>query len=266
LLMHRLYLGNACEKNYLRASAINTLLMQTGIAVEPAISPTHPHFAQPHHLLELPELPMPSLQEDAFEQPLEIISESPWVCVSDNLLSEEECHLLRYLGAPHLKPSITADPDGKLLQVSLRSSYDMVLDEFLEDISLLLAQRRMAALMGTTPAYSEPLHLLRYQNGQEYKPHRDYLPPSLILPVEQGGPGQRESTAIVYLNDMKNGGETEFLEINKKIAPKTGRVLGFRNLLPDGSPDTRTLHAGLPVKFGTKWIATLWIHQGVFRV
>lgn len=265
LLMHRLYQGHGCEKNILRASAINTLLMQSNIEVEPAISPTHPHFAQPLHLPDLPELPIPTLQEDDFEQPVEIISESPWVCVSDNLLNEEECHLLRYLGAPYLKPSITADPDGKLVQVQLRSSFDMVLNEFLEDISLLMAQRRMAALMGTTPAYSEPLHLLRYQNGQEYKPHRDYLPPSLILPLEQGGPGQRESTAIVYLNTMKSGGETEFLEINKKIAPKMGRVLGFKNLLPDGSPDTRTLHAGLPVKFGTKWIATLWIHQGVFR-
>ena len=141
----------------------------------------------------------------------------------------------------------------------------MVFEEMLEDISLLLIQRRMASVVGTTPAYSEYLQLLRYRNGQEYRPHRDYLPPSMITSIADGGSGQRESTVIVYLNDVENGGETEFIELNKKIAPKTGRVLAFKNLHSDGSPDTRTLHAGLPVSSGSKWIATMWIHQGVFR-
>ncbi|MEO8001311.1 MAG: 2OG-Fe(II) oxygenase, partial [Arenimonas sp.] len=185
--------------------------------------------------------------------------------VAENIASVEECNLLRFVGGPHLNPSVTATPDGQRLQVQLRTSFDMVFEEMLEDISIVLIQRRMAAVVDTTPAYSENLQLLRYQPDQEYRPHRDYLPPSLITPLEEGGSGQRESTVIIYLNDMENGGETEFIELDKKIAPKTGRILAFRNLHLDGSPDTRTLHAGLPVANGSKWIATLWIHQGVFR-
>jgi prolyl 4-hydroxylase len=266
LLMHRLYLGIGCEKNDLRASAINTLLMQSPLALNAPANPTHPHFAQAAHIDALPSsLPMPQLQYNKTNPAIEMICDSPWVAIADDVISQEESHLLRYIGTPHLRPSITADPNGKRVQVELRTSFDMMLEEMLEDINLLLMQRRMAAIVGTRPAYSEYLQLLRYQQGQEYRPHRDYLPPNSITPLAAGGAGQRESTVILYLNDVHHGGETEFLELDKKITPKMGRVLAFKNLHADGSPDTRTLHAGLPVNHETKWIATLWIRQGIFR-
>ena len=265
LLMHRLRSGVGCTESPVRANAINTLLMQSDLPMKPPITQTHPLFAQTTALAALPAMPMPQLQESLWQQSIELLSESPWVSVSDNLLNQEESYLLQYIGGPHLKPSITAAPDGQLVQVQLRTSFDMVFYDMLEDITLLLIQRRMAAIVNTTPAYSEPLQLLRYENGQEYRPHRDYLPPSLITPLQEGGAGQRENTVIIYLNDVDSGGETDFIELDKKIAPKMGRVLAFKNLHEDGSPDTRTLHAGLPVKSGTKWIATMWIHQGIFR-
>ncbi len=265
LLMHRLYSGTGCQKNIFRASAINTLLMRSELGLDAPAAPIPSHFAQASQIAELPELPLPLLQNNHRFLAKEIISESPWICIVENVINQEESFLIQYTGAPHLRPSITAAPDGQRVQIELRTSFDMMLEEMLEDINILLIQRRMAEIVETTPAYSEFLQLLRYQNGQEYRPHRDYLPPSLITAVEEGGAGQRESTVIVYLNDVENGGETEFVELDKKIAPKMGRVLAFKNLHNDGSPDTRTLHAGLPVKYGTKWIATMWVHQGVFR-
>ncbi len=265
LLMHRLYAGAGCEKNTLRASAINALLMPSPLPIDPPAHAANPELAHPGQLLPLPELPAPLLQNDAWEPGLRLLNESPWIAMADDVATPEECHLVRYLGAPYLKPSITASPDGQRIQMQLRTSFDMVFEEMLEDISLLLIQRRMANVVGTLPAYSEYMQLLRYEDGQEYRPHRDYLPPGMITSLEAGGSGQRESTAILYLNDVAEGGETDFIELDKKIAPRTGRVLAFKNLHADGSPDTRTLHAGLPVKSGSKWIATLWIHQGLFR-
>lgn len=265
LLMHRLYEGVGCEKNMLRALAINTLLMQSSLNLEPPATPVNPELAQVSDLADLPELALPQLQNDLWPVKVDTISESPWIGIADDVISLEESRLIQYIGGPHLNPSVTATPDGERQQVQLRTSFDMVFEEMLEDISLLLIQRRMASVVGTTPACSEYMQLLRYQNGQEYRPHRDYLPPSMITSLADGGSGQRESTVIVYLNDVKQGGETEFLELNKKIAPKTGRILAFKNLHKDGTPDTRTLHAGLPVSSGAKWIATLWIHQGIFR-
>jgi hypothetical protein len=39
----------------------------------------------------------------------------------------------------------------------------------------------------------------------------------------------------------------------------------FDNLAPDGQPDPRTLHAGLPVREGEKWLATLWLRERRYR-
>ena len=265
LLMHRLYEGVGCEKNTLRASAINTLLLQTPLDVEPPESMTDMQYARAMHLPRLSDLPEPVLQNDMWLADLKTVSDSPWIVIADDVLTPEECRLIRYLGCPHLQPSVTATPDGQRAQIQLRTSFDMLFEEMLEDVSLLMIQRRMAMVVDTTPAYSEHMQLLRYQNGQEYRPHRDYLPPGMVTSLTEGGPGQRDSTVIAYLNDVDNGGETEFCELDKKIAPKTGRIVAFKNLFPDGTPDARTLHAGLPVSRGSKWIATLWIHQGIFR-
>lgn len=265
LLMHRLRHGVGCPANLQRANAINALLMQTDLPVEKPITQENPELAPPENLPALPSLPKPDLAGGFWKADVTVLSESPWVAIADDVLNQEECRLVYYSGGPQVERSITTDPDGNLVKVQLRTSFETVFHESEEDITLLMIQRRMAALANKTPAYSEPLHLLRYENGQEYRPHRDYLPQSLISPLDEGGEGQRDSTVIVYLNDVTGGGETEFIELDKKIAPKTGRVLAFNNLHSDGSPDTRTLHAGLPVKSGTKWIATMWLHQGIFR-
>jgi len=265
LLMHRLKSGTGCAANPVRANAINTLLLQTDLPIAQPDKQEDPNLAPPQALPELTELPKPDLASGVWKASFNVLSDSPWVAVAEQVLNQEECHFVYYSGGPQVERSITAGPDGKLVKVQLRTSFETVFIEAQEDITLLLIQRRMAAVIDRTPAYSELLHLLRYENGQEYRPHRDYLPTNLILPLSEGGPGQRDFTVIVYLNDIAEGGETEFVDLGKKIAPKTGRVLAFRNLHDDGTPDMRTLHAGLPVKSGTKWIATMWFHQGVFR-
>ena len=53
---------------------------------------------------------------------------------------------------------------------------------------------------------------------------------------------------------------------NLKIAPKTGRCIVWQNIFllnilgePEISYNEDSLHAGLPVINGEKWIATKWI-------
>ena len=38
-------------------------------------------------------------------------------------------------------------------------------------------------------------------------------------------------------------------------------MLAFDNVLNDGSPDKRSLHAGLPVTMGEKWLLSVWIRD-----
>ena len=126
----------------------------------------------------------------------------------------------------------------------------------MEDPVVAALNRRIAALSGTPYANGEPLQLLRYRPGAEYKPHLDALPP--------GSGNQRILTVIVYLSDAYEGGETQFPRTGLTIRGRAGDALMFANVLPDGTPDPLSVHAGLPVRRGEKTIATRWIREEVF--
>jgi len=57
---------------------------------------------------------------------------------------------------------------------------------------------------------------------------------------------------MFYLNDVTDGGETEFLYQDRRIAPKKGRLV----IAPAGFTHT---HRGNVAKSGDKYIATSWI-------
>ena len=66
---------------------------------------------------------------------------------------------------------------------------------------------------------------------------------------------ENESRAFVYsiyLNDVEEGGETEFLHFSKRVKPKTGRIV----IWPAGFP---YLHRGNPPLSGSKYILTSWM-------
>jgi prolyl 4-hydroxylase len=81
------------------------------------------------------------------------------------------------------------------------------------------------------------------------------------LPAE---PNQRILTALVYLSDDYEGGETTFPHIGLSFRGRTGDALIFRNAGPDGRPDPLSLHAGLPVTKGIKYLASRWIRAKRF--
>mgnify|MGYP003627600430 FL=1 len=56
----------------------------------------------------------------------------------------------------------------------------------------------------------------------------------------------------IYLNDVEEGGETEFLHFSKRVKPKTGRIV----IWPAGFP---YLHRGNPPLSGEKYILTSWL-------
>ena len=50
------------------------------------------------------------------------------------------------------------------------------------------------------------------------------------------------------------------------IAPKKGSAMYFEYCSSKNEVNPLTLHAGMPVIKGEKWIATKWMRQRVFRV
>jgi hypothetical protein len=209
--------------------------------------------------------------EDALSPPpARRLRARPQVSVIDQLLSADECRLLLVHARPLLRASRTIDPEsGQSRSLALRTSQDAQFDAVVDTLPLRLVQARMTAAAQLPLVNAEPLIVLRYLPGQEYKPHRDYLPASTI---ERDGPqaGNRRHTVCAYLNPVAAGGATAFPLAGLEVEPLPGRAVVFENMVydaaaPEGRCDPDSLHAGLPVEAGEKWLATLWIRQGRYR-
>ena len=195
---------------------------------------------------------------------IERVCSAPKILVADSLLTDEECRFLIYSGARFLQRSMVVNPDtGEALEAELRTSHDTTFVPSSEDLILKVLQQRMAAFAELDLSQCEQLVLLRYGIGDQYRPHRDYFAPSATR-IETGG-GQRQATVCCYLNEVADGGGTVFPDVDVSVQPRRGRAVMFRNLHPDGSPDPRSLHAGLPVLAGEKWLASCWIRSHAAR-
>ena len=106
------------------------------------------------------------------------------------------------------------------------------------------------------------ISIINYKSLQGYAYHTDAFDLDKNgKVVDQKGKiiNQRKYTAICYLNDVKKGGFTRFALLNIDIKPTLGKVLIFKNVLDNSNlPDKRTLHGGLPVIEGEKWLLTTW--------
>lgn len=190
------------------------------------------------------------------ERETEILCDDPPVRLVRSLFSADECDYLIALAAPALRPSVIVDAaTGRPKPDPVRTSEGMNFGPAEEDVAVNALNRRLAAATGTAYECGEPLHVLRYSPGQEYKPHLDALP---------GVDNQRSWTALVYLNAGYEGGETIFPDIGISARGEPGDALIFRNVDAAGRGDPRTRHAGAPVTGGVKWLATRWIRSNAF--
>jgi prolyl 4-hydroxylase len=121
---------------------------------------------------------------------------------------------------------------------------------------------KIAELLGLPLSSSEPLQGQHYAPGQEFKPHTDtFEPGGYDFYLHTADRGQRTWTAMIYLNEPEDGGATRFKTIGKTIQPETGKLLAWNNLLPDGRPNPATLHQGMKVRSGTKYVLTKWFRE-----
>jgi prolyl 4-hydroxylase len=172
----------------------------------------------------------------------------------DDFLDHHECERLTTLIKSHMRPSTAVDPNGEVTTNSYRTSSTCHLsnvdDPFVRDIG-----DRICRTIGIDASYSEGIQGHYYLVGQEFKAHTDYF--------EQGTPsddtrGHRTYTFMVYLTDVEEGGETDFVKLGVAIKPKRGQALIWNNLDAQGIPNPYTMHHSRPVVRGAKCIVTEW--------
>lgn len=152
-----------------------------------------------------------------------------------------------------------------------------------------MIESKVAALSRQPSSHQEPLHLVRYKPGQEYRAHVD-----AVDEHEKESHGHRLSTVLIYLNDVADGGSTSFTDLNLEVKPATGAAIFWHNVCPSklskGSsrssssaqaaahplqrgassetshlqPDHRLTHAARSIPSGEKFVAIKWVHAFPF--
>ena len=113
-----------------------------------------------------------------------------------------------------------------------------------------MAFKHYAENTGANDAYGVPFHFSGLKI-QKTLPTEGYH----VWHIEHGKGFDDEPRAFVfsiYLNDVEEGGETEFLHFSKRVKPKTGRIVIWPAAFP-------YLHRGNPPLAGEKYILTSWM-------
>ncbi|RDK09175.1 2OG-Fe(II) oxygenase [Cupriavidus lacunae] len=191
---------------------------------------------------------------------------SPQVRLFQQLLTDDECDALVALSRGRLARSPVVNPDtGDENLIDARTSMGAMF-QVAEHALIGRIEARIAAVTGVPAEHGEGLQILNYKPGGEYQPHFDYFNPQRPGEARQlSVGGQRIATLVIYLNTPEAGGATAFPRVGLEVAPVKGNAVYFSYLLPDGTLDDRTLHAGLPVASGEKWIATKWLRERPYR-
>ena len=124
---------------------------------------------------------------------------------------------------------------------------------------------KASSFLTVHPAQAEPLSVIKYEIGQQYEAHHDTFTME-TLPENKPEAGNRVCTAIIYLKEPIEGGETDFPHWpGIDIEPKKGRVVFFTttHMGTDIQLDT-SLHASKPVIKGEKLAANLWFRQTTY--
>lgn len=155
------------------------------------------------------------------------------------------------------RPSTIADDNG---DAYFRTSETCDLAS--EEPAVKQLEAILETLNGIDPAHGEPLQGQRYATGQEFKAHTDYFTPGgADFEKFCAVAGNRTWTFMIYLNDVEAGGATRFKVLGKTIQAEPGKLLCWNNKRRDGSVNPNTLHHGMKVRRGVKYVLTKWYRE-----
>jgi len=190
-----------------------------------------------------------------------VLSKSPRVAYWLDLVSPALTQRVIALARPKLKRALVMGADRKVASagriarsVSLEHNDHPAIQAVVDAMSLAAGMDRRQA---------EPLHVALYGIGGEYRPHFDsYNPQTDVGRRNLARRGQRLLTALLYLNDDFTDGTTQFPQLGFAVVARRGAVLTFENCRRGSTrPHPKSVHAGMPVSQGEKWIGVLWFRE-----
>ena len=174
-----------------------------------------------------------------------------------DFLTPGQCdHVIRLIDANRRPSTLLSDRED----YGFRTSESCDMDRYSPDVAPI--DSSIADLMGIPPQRGETMQGQRYAPGQHFRAHHDFFHENQSYwPKMKAAGGQRTWTAMIFLNDVEEGGATWFPQAGLRVAPRRGLLLAWNNMDEDGSPNMLTLHEGMPVVKGVKYIITKWFRE-----
>jgi prolyl 4-hydroxylase len=229
----------------------------------------------------------------------ELVSLDPLVIYIHSLISPAEITSLLKTAEPGFAPSLVVK-DGHKQAISGRTSSSAGLPRDDPAVVCVLNRARnfMGTMMRDGWDEMGPPQLVQYSAGQHFNLHHDWYETPLWATDGSNRKWNRVASFFAILDGNCTGGETHFRDINGIVAqsprkepswvggwhnakgeedirplwrtheagglafrPVAGNAIFWVNLHPNGTGDMRTMHAGLPVRKGTKTAMNIWPRQ-----
>ncbi|XP_002160179.1 uncharacterized protein LOC100198447 isoform X1 [Hydra vulgaris] len=119
-------------------------------------------------------------------------------------------------------------------------------------------QKRLESVSNLLQTHGGKYQVTSYPEGVGYKSHTDCSLDSKLL-------NDRYATILIYLQDVKEGGETVFSKLGIKIKPKKGSLVIWNNMDDLGNCLLLSTHEASKVIKGKKYILQRWYYYKRFE-
>ena len=180
--------------------------------------------------------------------------------VHNNIITPYEAKYIIESSADYFKDSVTVGGINEGVRKS-KTAWHNKNNPIIKNIIM-----RICKMTNTPYENAEHLQVVKYDINGYYNEHYDTVTDNSEISkdfLRLGG--HRIITMVIYLNDGFEEGATKFINLNQTIKPpKYSGILfyTFDKNLKKCHP--KSLHAGLPIKSGNKYIANVWFRENEF--
>jgi prolyl 4-hydroxylase len=184
----------------------------------------------------------------------------------DEFLSEDECtNILDELEVAFWQPSLTYMKQKDHTYRDVLSPYRMSetahQEWFSPQLNAMLRriEKRLQTLFDLDTANLEYWQATNYPRKGKFDYHLDagYW--------SEHHAGERILTFLLYLNTPLKGGGTHFRALDVNVEGRSGRLLVWDNLFPNGNSNHSMIHSATPLLIGKKTTLVTWQRQKTFR-
>lgn len=187
---------------------------------------------------------------------VQLIHKQPNVFIVNHFLSADICRRLLDKAGPKMKKSMAQLRSGQRMESAVRTSQHL----WLWHAEVPSIVRRMEAMLDIPKEHCACFKLLRYSKGEFFKRHKDAF--SGVSTDKPSGfiDSNRILTLLVYLNDVRAGGDTVLTDLQPPLRVRPQAGMGFVMLTGtlDCEPDNRLYHEGCEA-IDEKWVLSCQI-------